>query len=512
MLRRLVQASRSSMSKSVLIFLLVLSACQKNSQEPLTFVFSHNINAEILACGCREFPLGGMSQMAGAIHQLKQNSQLIMIDTGDTLFSSPVIPKALKSSSHYTAQTMAKFLDQIGLRYFVPGDQDMAAGIEFLQQIAEQVSFTFLVSNFAPEVTLPHKSWDRLNIKGHQFYFIGLVDPTLFSKDSAKFFTDPSLALQQTYQKVLKAGYRPQKSHHHLILLSHSGLEKDFYWQEKLPQLDWIIGAHSKNSMSKPLKQGKTRLVQVKDQNHFLGTITFDFIAEKANYQRLSVKDELKNALQPNPFISLTESYKTGLQELQRQEQQQLVQVPNKLLRMPTSVSCQSCHQAQYDFWQGTAHSLAYATLIKAQADQNPQCIGCHTLGHQQPQGFLSTQQLLIPLPQTYWKEFNPIIKDLTSVRKLQPKKIRQYAMAWEALDQKHHVRFNYANVQCLHCHQIDAEHPLSTTKDFSSLEQKEKCLSCHNSNQAKQWYDKNNQLKPNLFARKLKQVACPSL
>jgi hypothetical protein len=49
---------------------------------------------------------------------------------------------------------------------------------------------------------------------------------------------------------------------------------------------------------------------------------------------------------------------------------------------------CVECHQESANVWHGSAHSHAFATLIARNADADPRCIGCHTVGFGDPSGY----------------------------------------------------------------------------------------------------------------------------
>jgi tetratricopeptide (TPR) repeat protein len=50
--------------------------------------------------------------------------------------------------------------------------------------------------------------------------------------------------------------------------------------------------------------------------------------------------------------------------------------------------SCIGCHAEQYEFWLGTRHSRAFATLEATNQETDAECIGCHTVGYQAFGGF----------------------------------------------------------------------------------------------------------------------------
>ena len=123
-----------------------------SSSKRLSILFSHNINGETHPCGCRHHPLGGLTQVAGKMHQLgKDSAGLIYIDTGDTFFPSSKIPKTVESSTKFIARQLAWALDQQGLKFYLPGDQDFAAGAEFLKELGIENGFQFVIANLKDE-------------------------------------------------------------------------------------------------------------------------------------------------------------------------------------------------------------------------------------------------------------------------------------------------------------------------------------------------------------------------
>jgi len=51
---------------------------------------------------------------------------------------------------------------------------------------------------------------------------------------------------------------------------------------------------------------------------------------------------------------------------------------------------CQPCHASAYAVWVESGHAHAFATLQKVKRENDPQCLGCHVTGYEQPGGFLN--------------------------------------------------------------------------------------------------------------------------
>jgi 2',3'-cyclic-nucleotide 2'-phosphodiesterase (5'-nucleotidase family) len=51
------------------------------------------------------------------------------------------------------------------------------------------------------------------------------------------------------------------------------------------------------------------------------------------------------------------------------------------------SARCGDCHEAEFAWWKGQAHGLAYATLERRNTQFNLSCVGCHVTGYNQAGG-----------------------------------------------------------------------------------------------------------------------------
>ena len=491
----------------------------------LSLIFSHNINGETHPCGCRHFPLGGLPQAAGKMAVIKKKHDLVYVDTGDTFFPSSTLPASLRKSLTFAAGNLAKGLDLLGLDYFVPGEQDFAAGIEFLEELSRKAKFTFLIANLKGS-SIKHKKWAVLSRNAHRFYLIGLVDPHLLPDKYQSFFTSPSAALKEAFQEIKKEGYFVENPFHRLIILSHSGMKADELLASQFPQIDWIVGAHSQSFTRDPVKEKDTRLVQVVSRNHYLGEVVFSLLGSKSqdSFRFHDIHDKLKDEIKPNPFFSFIDSHKERIKKIQMEEQG----FPSNTISkepMATAISCIECHGKQGNHWYKTHHALAYITLIKANEEKNLRCLKCHTVGLNDPRGYKRAADLVRSsktLSFDYWKAFGEAIHFEGAVRSLSSKKTARLAREWQKFDKKHGVTHNYSNVQCLNCHSQHPDHPFDThTTEISENGQRnlmrQKCLSCHDQDQSPQWYHKDERglagkIDEKKLSKLIKKIGCPSI
>lgn len=496
-------------------------------------VFSHNVHGETHPCGCRHFPLGGLAQIAGQLEKLKKNHDVLYVDSGDTIFDSTQIPSTLIESRRFNAKGLAKGLYDVGLRYMTPGDYDFADGLDFLKETTGKIKL--LIANLKNQESLPHKEFVVIERGPHRIYLTGFVHPSVLNHSLNKLFLPPKSFMPKLLTKMKEHGLDTKNPFHRLVVLSHSGKDLDDQLAKNFPEINWIIGAHTQNFYRIPEEVGKTKIVQVLSRNHYLGQITFDLTKDRTHdsYIVHEVRDELKDELKPNPFLGFIDRHKEEVKKIQLKEQDMMSSVSSEA-KMTTTKGCIECHDKQTRWWKGTSHSLAYATLIKANEESNLDCVKCHTLGQGDARGFTRVKDIIEidkdhlkkknaeAIKQAYWQEVKKAFSPVKSVRELNTKSKRELANKWLSIDAKNHVNRNFANVQCLNCHVKHNNHPweeLTEAGTKKSIQQgmKNKCLNCHNSDQSPEWYKKMSNgapgaINPSMLNKKFKEMSCPQM
>ncbi len=508
------------------IFIMTVSCDQseettkkvKTDKEFISILFSHNIHGETHPCGCRQFPLGGLPQVAGLMHKIAQDSYTFYVDSGDMLFPNSVIPAAYAKSLKFTAHNIVKAQNQIGLKLFTPGDYDFAQGSAELKKILDESKFQTLMTNAKKSTELPHSiPRFQLSINNYDLYFFGVVNSGPLNGGIKNLFDDPIAALKKEITQIKPVENRQVK----IIVLSHSGLSYD---QSKLavelPMIDWIIGAHTQSFLQNSIDVAKTQIGQVLSRNHYLGEIKIELKTGKTTYKVHEVSENLDKALANNPFVQFIDTHKKDLSIIQEKEQKEQFGSFESKGPAPTYQSCFECHKKQSHFWQTTAHSLAYVTLHKNAEEKNRNCIGCHSLNFEKKNGFFTHDKIITDekageVSPDYWTSFEKIFHTKKDLRELAPKMRKKLSEAWIKLDGKFKVTHNYANVQCLNCHEKANEHPFEVAPVEAKTTMKDKCLNCHTKDQSPQWYSKDSKGQPTnlngqVFKQMLDKVSCP--
>lgn len=479
-----------------------------------SILFSHSISGETHPCGCRQFPLGGLPQVAGFMHEFEKEHQFLYIDTGDMLFASSVVPMHIQNSQKYTAKAVAKGLDKLGLKYTLPGDQDLAAGLDFYKEVLKEVSFTPLVSNIqeSEKENFPHQEYAKISFGKKTIFLTGIVEPTTIQLQLRRYFKNPLESFPLMLEKLKKAGYDPKNPLTELVLMSHSGLDYDKSFAKRFPMIDWIIGSHSQSFTNYSIDVGKTQIVQVLSKNHYIGEVAFSSGKEKLKKQFSyhEMREQWGDKIPNNPFTSYINNSKKELDKIRDQEQKSMYSDDTQVTKIPSAKSCLECHEAQGEHWAKTPHSISFATLMIAGEENKTSCMQCHSVGMNKEGGYINhndivhfkdlktTDKKFVASKEKYWKDVSVAFRDVKSIRKLSDKKITSLRTAWNDIDKKHKVEHSFANVQCLNCHEVVTDHPFAIESDEQKMAHtkpsiKNKCLGCHTSDQSPEWYKKDS-------------------
>lgn len=497
---------------------------ERVDNKKFSILFSNNINGETHPCGCRNFPLGGLPQVAGLFSKIaSENKAYIYVDAGDTFFPSSNVPSSMKNSLSYAATSVAQGIDQLGLKLLTPGDQDFAMGSQFLVDLVKERKFKYLVSNLKAETNFPHETIYKLTVDKAELFFLGVIDPETIRDSWGENLVSPKDSINNLRKILKENGFKKNNPHQRLIVITHAGIDFDKTFPTLMPEIDWIIGSHSQSFLQKAEVVGTTRITQGLSKNHYLGEIEIGTNSNKDadKYTLHPVLEELEKEIIPNPFTSMIVNQKNEMTQIQLKEQAEMGMAEflesshKKVTSYKTAKDCMSCHKPQSDFWQTTPHSIAFTTLLNVNEANNLSCIGCHSLGLNDPKGYNSSLTINnVPKAnfEKYWKEAKSMGSHVESVRKLPPEEIKKISVEWVKLDKKMNVSKNFANVQCLNCHTASDNHPKmmeKTTKSDRKNMIQNQCLSCHTPEQSPEWYD--NGIKVNAkFSEAYKKVSCP--
>lgn len=265
----------------VITLLFAIIGCTQSppiKEKPLPIiVFTHNIHGELEPCGCRQKPLGGLLQVAGFFEKLKSenpNREVLYFDSGDSFYPSREVPEAFAKSHQFAASELGRSYRKLNLTAFVPGDNDLAFGVINLGQLLKDNHIKMLLTNASSSNELPHETSIHFESTHAVLYFMGVLSKESLSSAQQYLVTETQDAIKNKMAS-LKLDHEklfPNKKPI-FIVISHSGMEQDEELAKNIPELSWIIGAHTQSFTQISRLVGKTEIVQVLSRNHYIGVI-----------------------------------------------------------------------------------------------------------------------------------------------------------------------------------------------------------------------------------------------
>ena len=225
--------------------------------------------------------LGGMARIGHLIRMIrKQEPNTIVVDAGDIFQGTPLF-------TTYHGAVEVHLLNEIGYDLFTIGNHEFDDGIDNLAEQLKQAKFEVISANldcsqFPPMSDLVKSSVVK-TINGQKVGFVGCITPDL-----------ETLALNISPLKLKKKGpdwYQPIKEEveklkaqgiNKIIVLSHSGLDKERELARNIPDIDAVVGGHSHTRLDHPEivdhpGVGTTVVVQTGSYGRALGKLHLAF-------------------------------------------------------------------------------------------------------------------------------------------------------------------------------------------------------------------------------------------
>jgi hypothetical protein len=493
-----------------------------------TLIHSNDVMGDLEPCGCRTNPLGGMARKFNLMKGLSDSADsLLVVDAGDSLFSSSSLPELLRAQSELQAGFLLKALELGHQDVIVPGEKDFALGVKALDRLRAKSKIKFLAANLVKRSGAPFLKGSALfQLKSPplKVAVIGLVGDVGYPKE-LKVTSAIAAAKREVAQWRKRADL--------IVVVTHQGSDEDRKLAAAVPGIDVIVGAHTQSFFQTPVAVGATRVFQSSFRNQYVGLIPLAKKLPTEGYRLVAMDagyDSPKEA--PTPMDALVEEFKKSVGELNTREEAKLVQESagkfHAESKYQTFPKCAECHLKQFDFWRKTRHARALEPLIEKHQDKNKECLGCHTVGLGDPRGFNQVGHLAefrdIGLPdegEMPWKPFEtealaPFLKQMREASSVNDEvRLTQTHPAVPLRQALGQLRAVQTPVQCENCHGAGEGHPF-TGAGLAKVK-RETCVQCHTAEQAPDWYvfegpgEKNPKPNWEKIDAKLASVRCPA-
>ncbi|VAX11565.1 hypothetical protein MNBD_GAMMA25-1552 [hydrothermal vent metagenome] len=357
-----------------LLFLL-----STNALATFTLVYTGNLNGELEPCGCTiEGDMGGIKRHATMIDQLRdKNPQLMFISSGGLLVAE--MPSD-KIRSRYILSGM-KFLnyDVIGVQA-----RDLAFGAEFLTS----QPLPFILSNTTSSTDFAYsKTLQRHSQSFSFFQYTGL--PSTSSMDTSD--ADTKVELKQLNAKLEEKKQTGKIT----VVTTNLRLARA---KKTLPlnNIDLLIVPSRQDNFVEPMQIDNTLLLQPGARGMRFGQLQFDINKNAADKHIINWKHQVIPLPQTVADAPRTKSWYAAYNAELKTDYEKQVALRAQLEQGKSPYAgadvCRGCHPAEFEIWQTSQHALAYEELEAVGKVFDPNCIGCHSLGFNQPGGFLDAE------------------------------------------------------------------------------------------------------------------------
>ena len=367
------------------------SLCGKETAENLNIasyaadihvVFTGEENGYLEPCGCSEKQLGGFSKRHTLINHLREkNDNLLLLSLGDLVGK-------VGRQDEIKMETAFESLDHMGYVAHNLGEKDLDMGTDLLGYISQISNVDIISSNIAfntevlgikPYVIKEIITEDTTLSVG----ILGVVSPGLIEHVHQDMeIIDPVVSLTALLSDL-------HDKTDLLILLSHTEMEESIVIAEACSELDLIISGHLVDRPDLYIeKANNIYVIPVGEKGKYVGEIT---LLPKQNQ-----KGEDGNFDSFSPFIEITSlderfadssdiAMLLKIYQERLADEELLAQVFKSDLSSDLTFiandDCAVCHNKIFKHWEGTGHASAYETLVKAEHEYDPECVGCHVVG-----------------------------------------------------------------------------------------------------------------------------------
>ena len=195
-----------------------------------------------------------------------------------------------------------------------------------------------------------------------------------------------------------------------VVALVALGLEEARQLPKRVKDIDLVVGADSapgktgvitrSDDFPEDTQFGRTRLLFAGDQGKVLGDVRLFFDGKRSITSTQRAIIQLSREWPDDPKLAeLMDRVKVAINEYNKQKT--LAESPfaapaaapaPQEAAYTGSDRCATCHEKAFAVWAKSGHARAFATLVRAKQDFNPNCLPCHTIGYNQKGGYVNPQ------------------------------------------------------------------------------------------------------------------------
>jgi hypothetical protein len=350
----------------------------------LTFYFTCDTRGRLVPCGCFTGQYGGLTRLKTVLAEEAPRDS-IKVDVGD----------AIRGSEDYNVIEYKYILQAyagMGYDALNLGHREAQLSAAQLKEIKAQspvrlISANLLEKNSGAPIFEPYHVLKRGR---HRIALVGGMDARVAAENLGE-----DLAVEKLEITLHKLLPELRKKADVIVLLAFAdetalaALANEFY------ELDLILGGKVSQSSQQLRKENQSLILYTANESRTLGMLKAR-VNERARLTPLHHEIRLLHDRIPEDasIESLADRYRNevrhALLAIDDPETLHADMVPGvrSAAQYAGSESCMECHATAGALWKKSSHAHAFATLVSKNADADPNCIACHTVGFGSPSGY----------------------------------------------------------------------------------------------------------------------------
>lgn len=374
-----------------LSLLTLFTGCQKKATtEQARIILTADIRGRLVPCGCFTGQLGGMTRLYTELQHLKSATGL-RVDAGNAIsgqqdFEIIQYEHILKAFNHME-------FDALNI-----GALEAQLSANTLQRLHQESGAPMISANLVDAETnapiLP--THIQTSMGGYSVIIVGVIDDQSITANElgeGLRLQNPELTLRELLPKLRdKADI--------VVLLAFAKESRLREYADKFYEADFILGGDVRQPSGHTRLINQSHVFYVANHSRTIGLIDFSIKAgehsKRANIEILKSEPRLlyEQIAEAESIIEIAQAYRSRIRETTLDIDQAGNQSDNLIpgVKMQAtyvgSQACASCHEGDYTIWKNTGHSHAWSTLEQVEADADPKCITCHSVGFGETSGY----------------------------------------------------------------------------------------------------------------------------
>ncbi len=238
--------------------------------------------------------MGGFARIRTALDRERASAAgaVFTLDGGDTFQGSA-------AAAWTRGEAVVGPLNALGIDAGTPGNWEIIYGPERFRQLMSEVNYKVICYNFHDKATGKRLFAPSVTLEkgGVRVAFLGVTDPTTTRRQSpaqVAGLDSTRIGGLREFVQDLKRKEKPDL----IVLVDHTGLAPSVQLAQDIPEFDIVLSGHTHERVYKPIRVGKTIVVEPGSMGSFIGRLDVtvnDGVISEFSYNLVGV-DEAKFA------------------------------------------------------------------------------------------------------------------------------------------------------------------------------------------------------------------------